>query len=151
MNLKNMLFRKGLYFLSIVAIGVSIVLLFVLPSLVQWYSENLATVTMVKEVIIFLYLTLIPLIFILMAVNRLSYGLLNDNCFTNKNLKHLNIITTCALIDFIIYFIGTIFIFKTAVCFVLTLATLLVATLSWVIKELITNGIEIKEEIDLTI
>lgn len=51
----------------------------------------------------------------------------------------------------ILALIGTIFIFKNLVCFVLTFATLMVFIISYVIKELIKNGIEIKDENDLTI
>ena len=52
---------------------------------------------------------------------------------------------------FIIYLSGTLFIFRNLVCFVLSFATLMVFVLSFTIRELIKNGIEIKEEIDLTI
>jgi len=50
-----------------------------------------------------------------------------------------------------VYLVGTLFIYRNLLCFILTIATMMVFIISSVVMELIKNGIELKEEIDLTI
>lgn len=149
--MKNMVFRKVLYGISILALIGTIGGSILLPYLGNWYLNSRSLGNVSVATLIFIYTTIVPFLLILFSVIKLSKNLMKDNSFLRENLNALKIISICSFIDFIIYLIGTIFIFKNLVCFVLTFATLMVFIISYVIKELIKNGIEIKDENDLTI
>lgn len=149
--MKNMFFRKILYGISVLALLLTLLGIIILPSLGNWYSRYIGTNVVNIETLVFIYATIIPFLAILLSVIKLSKNLLNDKGFSRDNLKSLKIIILGSLIEFIIYLIGTVFIFRNLVCFVLTCATLMVFMMSYVIKELISNGIELKDENDLTI
>ena len=149
--MKNMFFRKILYGISVLALLLTLLGIIILPSLGNWYSRYIGTNVVNIETLVFIYATIIPFLAILLSVIKLSKNLLNDKGFSRDNLKSLKIISLGSLIEFIIYLIGTVFIFRNLVCFVLTCATLMVFMMSYVIKELISNGIELKDENDLTI
>ena len=149
--MKNMFFRKVLYGISILALLLTVIGVVILPYLANWYSGYTGGEGVATETFVFIYATIIPFLAILLSVIKLSKNLLNDKGFSRDNLKSLKIISIGALIDFIIYLIGTTFIFRNLVCFVLSCATLMVFIMSYVIKELISNGIELQDENDLTI
>ena len=149
--MENMFFRKFLYMISVLALLVTVVGSAILPNLANWYSGYIGDGIVSIETLIFIYATIIPFLAILISVIKLSKNLLKCKGFSRDNLKSLKIISIGALIDFIIYLIGTVFIFKNLVCFVLTFATLMVFVMSYVIKELISSGIELQDENDLTI
>ena len=149
--MKNMFFRKILYGISVLALLLTLIGTIILPSLGNWYSRYIGTNVVNIETLVFIYATIIPFLAILLSVIKLSKNLLNDKGFSRDNLKSLKIISIGSLIEFIIYLIGTVFIFRNLVCFVLTCATLMVFIMSYVIKELISNGIELQDENDLTI
>lgn len=149
--MKNMFFRKILYGISVLALLLTLLGIIILPSLGNWYSRYIGTNVVNIETLVFIYATIIPFLAILLSVIKLSKNLLNDKGFSRDNLKSLKIISIGSLIEFIIYLIGTVFIFRNLVCFVLTCATFMVFMMSYVIKELISNGIELQDENDLTI
>jgi len=107
MNLKNMLFRKLLYIISV--------------------------------------------LLILISVMKLSGKLLKGSPFCKESIKDLKIISICSFIAFIVYLIGSVFIYKNLICVIITFATMMVFIISSVVRELINNGIELQEENDLTI
>ncbi|MDU2673443.1 MAG: DUF2975 domain-containing protein [Clostridium sp.] len=143
--MKNMFFRKILYGISVLALLLTLLGIIILPSLGNWYSRYIGTNVVNIETLVFIYATIIPFLAILLSVIKLSKNLLNDKGFSRDNLKSLKIISIGSLIEFIIYLIGTVFIFRNLVCFVLTCATLMVFMMSYVIKELISNGIELQD------
>lgn len=149
--MKNIFFRKFLYGISVVALLLTLLGAIMLPSLANLYSRYIGANVVNIKTLGFIYTTTIPFLAILLSVIKLSKNLLNDKGFSRDNLKSLKVISIGALIDFIIYLIGTTFIFRNLVCFVLSCATLMVFIMSYVIKELISNGIELKDENDLTI
>lgn len=149
--MKNMVFRKVLYGISILALIGTIGGSILLPYLANYYLSSRSLDNVSIATLIFIYTTIVPFLLILCSVIKLSKNLMKDDSFLRENLNELKVITICSFVDFIIYLIGTTFIFKNLVCFVLTFATLMVFIISYVIKELIKNGIEIKEENDLTI
>lgn len=149
--MKNMFFRKVLYGISILALILTVAGVVVLPYLANWYSGYIGGEKVKVGNLLFIYATIVPFLAILLSVMKLSKNLLNGKSFSIDNLKSLKVISIGAFVDFIIYLVGTLFIFRNLVCFVLTFATLMVFVMSYVIKELINNGIELQDENDLTI
>lgn len=149
--MKNMGFRKMLYVISIISFIATILMSVALPYVANWYLNAVNGGKVSIGTLVFIYLTIIPFLVILFSVIKLCRNLAKDNSFSEENLHGLKVIGICAFIDFIIYLAGTVFIFRNLVCFVLSFATLMVFVLSFAIRELIKNGIEIKEEINLTI
>lgn len=149
--MRNMFFRKILYGISVLSLILTALGGVTLPSLANWYSKYTDVGIVKMEALMFIYATMVPFIVILFSVIKLSKNLLKCKSFSKDNLRSLNIISICSFIDFIIYLIGTIFIFRNLACFILTFATLMVFLMSYIIKELINNGIELQDENDLTI
>jgi len=150
-NLKKVLFKKLIYIISVLSVAITVVAGFTLPMLVNWYSKNVINSEIHFSTTMFLYLTFIPFLIILMSVMKLSKKLLQGKPFCEESINKLKIISICAFIDFVVYLVGTLFIYRNLLCFILTIATMMVFIISSVVMELIKNGIELKEEIDLTI
>lgn len=147
-------FKVFLYGLSIMCVGLVIIAAVLLPKLVDWYFLNFlaAGVRFNKlEVIIFLYISAIPFLFIGISVVKLSKRLLDGNVFYKSSMKELKIISICSLTDFLIFLVGTVFIYRNLVCLVVMMGALMVFIISSIVRELIGSGIELQEENDLTI
>lgn len=143
-------FGKILYGLSALSVVITVAAILTLPWLVRWYAENITGAPISYSVIIFIYLTLFPFLTILIAVLKLSRNLMKGNPFTRNSLEQLKAVSICSAIDFLLYCAGVYF-FRNLVCVVVLAGTIMVFLFSSVIKELISNGIELKEENDLTI
>jgi len=153
MNLKNMLFRKLLYIISVLSVVITIIAGAILPNIVNWYLSNISSIGLEigGSVKVFLYITYIPFLLILISVMKLSGKLLKGSPFCKESIKDLKIISICSFIAFIVYLIGSVFIYKNLICVIITFATMMVFIISSVVRELINNGIELQEENDLTI
>lgn len=147
-------FRGFLYGLSIMCVCLVIIAVALLPKLVDWYFLKFlaAGVGINKlEVIIFLYISAIPFLFIGISVVKLSKRLLDGKVFNKSSMKELKIISISSFADFVIFFIGTFFIYRNLVCLVVMMGALMVFIISSIVRELIGSGIELQEENDLTI
>lgn len=153
MNLKNMLFKKLLYIVSVLSVAITIVAGATLPNIVNWYLSNISNdgLDMGGGVKVFLYITYIPFLLILISVMRLSGKLLKGSPFCKESIRELKMISICSFIAFVTYLIGAIFIYRNLICIIITFATMMVFIISSVVRELINNGIELQEENDLTI
>jgi hypothetical protein len=91
MNLKNMLFKKLLYIVSVLSVAVTIVAGATLPNIVNWYLSNIsnAGLDMGGGVKVFLYITYIPFLLILISVMRLSGKLLKGSPFCKESIREL--------------------------------------------------------------
>lgn len=147
-------FRGFLYGLSIMCVGLVIIAAALLPKLVDWYFLNFLAVEAglnKLEVIIFLYIAAIPFLFIGISVVKLSKRLLDGKVFNKSSMKELKIIGVSSFTDFVIFFIGTFFIYRNLVCLVVMMGALMVFIISSIVRELIGSGIELQEDVDLTI
>ncbi|GEM_PF-353444 len=151
--MKNMLFRKILYIVSVLSVVITIIAGATLPNIVNWYLGNISTagLDIGGGIKIFLYITYIPFLLILISVMKLSGKLLKGSPFCKESIKSLKVISICSFIAFVTYLAGTIFLYKNLICIVITFATMMVFIISSVVRELINNGIELQEENDLTI
>lgn len=148
MNNKTM--RNIIYIVSLFSTAVTIIALIFLPNLLQWYGSNILNSTIDKKILLLLYITGIPFLIILISVVKLSKALMKKRAFSKESLKELKLISICSCIDFLI-FLGTIFVYKTVLCFVVMAAAFTVFMISFIVMELINNGIELQSEVDLTI
>ncbi len=151
--MKNYLFRKILYIIALISVSIVVVADVLLPKIVDWYFLNVMTNNFISkvEVIIFLYIAAAPFLLIGISVVKLSKRLLDGKVFNKSSMKELKIISYCSLIDFIIFCVGTVFIFRNLVCIVVMMGTLLVFIITSIVRELIESGIELQEDVDLTI
>ncbi|MBS6184270.1 MAG: DUF2975 domain-containing protein [Clostridium celatum] len=149
--MKNNIFRKILYIISVLSVCITGVGLIWIPSITKWYYLNFTTIEEPRFISTFLFITVIPFLLLLIEVMKLSKSLLNDTYLNINTLKRLKRISIYSLIEFIIYLIAITVIYHNLVFIVVTIATLMVFMITSVIRELIVKGIELKEEIDLTI
>ncbi len=149
--MKNNIFRKILYILSVLAVCITGIGGVCIPWITRWYYLNFATTEVPRFISTFLFITVIPFLLLLSEGMKLSKSLLNDTSLNINTLKRLKRISIYSLIEFVIYLIGIIFIYRNLVFIVVTIATLMVFIITSVVRELIVKGIELKEEIDLTI
>lgn len=148
--MKSTSFRKILYILSVFSVVMTTAAILTLPWLVRWYAKNIVFVTIPFSVTVFIYLTLFPFLTILIAVVKLSRNLMKNNPFSQNSLDQLRAISICSALDCLLYIIG-VFFYRNLLCIVVLAGTIMVFLISSVVRELITNGIRIKEENDLTI
>lgn len=137
--------------LSVLAVFITGIGGIYIPWITKWYYLNFTTIEVPRFISAFLFITVIPFLLLLIEVMKLSKSLLNDTYLNINTLKRLKRISIYSLTEFIIYLIGIIFIYRNLVFIVVTIATLMVFMITSVIRELIVKGIELKEEIDLTI
>ena len=149
--MENNIFRKILYIISVLSVCITGVGLIWIPSITKWYYLNFTTIEEPRFISTFLFITVIPFLLLLIEVMKLSKSLLNDTYLNINTLKRLKRISIYSLIEFIIYLIAITVIYHNLVFIVVTIATLMVFMITSVIRELIVKGIELKEEIDLTI
>lgn len=123
-----------------------------LPFLVDQYGKLWGietTNTLVLKV--FLYLTAIPFIVLLVKAKKLCHNILRADPFCQSSVEALNLISISAFIDFLLYAIGTIVVFKNLLAFTIMIAAFMVGLVSLILEQLVKNAIEIKQENDLTI
>lgn len=152
--MKNNLFRKILYIVSVICVALVGMAMILLHKIVDWYFINiLSDIGNLSKggVIMFLYISAVPFLFIGISVVKLSKRLLNGKVFYKSSMKELKIINICALVDFFIFLVGTFFIYKNLLCLAVMMGALMVFIISSVVRELIGNGIELQQDVDLTI
>jgi uncharacterized membrane protein (GlpM family) len=137
--------------MSILAVCITVAGGIFIPWITKWYYLNFTTVEVPRFMSTFLFITVIPFLLLLIDVMKLSKNLLNDTYLNIDTLKRLKRISIYSLMEFFIYLIAIIFMYHDLVFIVVTIATLMVFMITSVIRELISKGIELKEEIDLTI
>ena len=137
--------------MSILAVCITVAGGIFIPWITKWYYLNFTTVEVPRFMSTFLFITVIPFLLLLIDVMKLSKNLLNDTYLNIDTLKRLKRISIYSLMEFFIYLIAIIFMYHDFVFIVVTIATLMVFMITSVIRELISKGIELKEEIDLTI
>ena len=137
--------------MSILAVCITVAGGIFITWITKWYYLNFTTVEVPRFMSTFLFITVIPFLLLLIDVMKLSKNLLNDTYLNIDTLKRLKRISIYSLMEFFIYLIAIIFMYHDLVFIVVTIATLMVFMITSVIRELISKGIELKEEIDLTI
>lgn len=157
------LFPKFLFGLTICAIIVGLLLGIFLPWILDaCYGLRSETIfegyriahqhVKISGLLILLYITYVPFMIIWAAVFKLCRNLANNVPFCDNSILNLKVIGISAFFDSLVFFAG-IFLFNDGfiVFIVLTVAALMISVISAIIRELVIRGIELREEVDLTV
>lgn len=143
---------KFLNFIVTLAIGIMAFVFVTLPFLVNQYSNFWGIETSNSFLLkVFLYLTAAPFIVLLLKVKKLCNNIVKTEAFSQSSVTALNLISASAFVDFLLYAIGTIVIFKNLLALILMIAAFMVGLVSLILAQLVKMAIEIKQENDLTI
>lgn len=134
--------------LTVIMMLVVIILPFLVEQYVKFWGVEVSNIFVLK---IFLYLTAIPFIVLLLKAKKLCNNILRSDPFCQSSVVALNVISISAFIDFLLYAIGTIVIFKNLLALTLMIAAFMVGLVSLILVQLVKVAIEIKQENDLTI
>ncbi len=147
---KSKWFPNLLFALTITAIVCGLGAGVSLPWILRAYLDFIHVSVNMKWMLLLLYTTYFPFMVIWAAVFRLCRNLANDRPFCENSILNLKLISACSFFDFIIFIAGT-FIYMRMAFFILAGAALMIAVISAIIRELVIRGIELREEVDLTI
>ena len=143
-------FPKLLFGLTVTAIICGIGAGIGLPWILRAYLYFINVAVDLKWMLMLLYITYFPFMVIWVSVFRLCRNLANDRPFCENSILNLKIISICAFFDFLVFICGT-FIYMRIAFFILAGAALMIAVISAIIRELVIRGIELREEVDLTV
>jgi hypothetical protein len=126
--------------------------LFTLPYLVHQYIQLTGSQPANPiRLTVFLYLTAIPFLILLVMAKKLCNNALNNNPFCQSSISAFYVISICAFVDFVLYFIGTLVFLRNLLSLTLMVAAFMVGLISLNLSQLVKVAMEIKEENDLTI
>lgn len=149
MKNKN-LFPKFLFALTVTAIVCGLGAGIGLPWILRAYFDFIQVSVNINRMLLLLYTTYVPFMVIWAAVFKLCRNLANDRPFCENSILNLKVISICSFFDFVVLIAGTL-IYKRMAFFILAGAALMIAVISAIIRELVIRGIELREEVDLTI
>ncbi|NLX93525.1 MAG: DUF2975 domain-containing protein [Clostridiales bacterium] len=149
MKNKN-LFPKILFTLTVTAIVGGLSAGILLPWLLRAYLDFIQVSVNLNWMLVLLYTTYVPFMAIWASVFMLCRNLANDRPFCENSILNLKVISICAFFDFLVFMYGT-FVYMRMAFFILAGAALMIAVISAIIRELVIRGIELREEVDLTI
>lgn len=98
-----------------------------------------------------LYVTSIPAWVILWMTRRLAKNIIERDPFSKSSTKSLKVISICALLIFLGYFLTCVLVQATFGFIVVTVGSFMVALIAAILYRLVDLAIEIKEENELTI
>ena len=150
--MRNNPFAKFMKFLILIFVVIMAFTVVTLPFLVDQYERFWGLESSDSLLLkVFLYLTAIPFIVLLLKAKQLCNNILQADPFCQSSVTALNFISISAFIDFLLYAIGTIVIFKNLLALTLMVAAFMVGLVSLLLAQLVKIAIQIKQENDLTI
>ncbi|WP_072985974.1 hypothetical protein [Clostridium cavendishii] len=142
-------FKYFLCILSIISMVASGIVTLLLPVLSGMYSKIFNTqITM--DIIIFIWITIVPLYAILISFYRISILLLTMKGFENSTIKQIQIVKIASAIEFILYIYACIR-YKNILPFIILCGTIIIYLLSALIKEILVDGQKYYEDSNLAI
>ncbi len=147
---KRSWFPNILFALTVTAIICGIGAGIGLPWLLRAYLDFIHVSVNIKWMLLLLYITYIPFMLIWASVFRLCLNLANDRPFCENSIMNLKAISICAFFDFVVFIAGTLIYMRIAF-FILAGAALMISVISAIIRELVIRGIELSEEVELTV
>jgi hypothetical protein len=150
--LKNIFWVKLANVIIYVFIVLTIFAFVLLPFLVNKYIEfSEIQMQNASFLILFLYLTALPFAILLFSVKVLCRNMLCKEPFCKSSITALNVISICAFIDFLLYFVSTIVVLRNLLSLTLMITAFMVGLASFVLSQLVRYAMAIKQENDLTI
>lgn len=145
-------FPKLLFVLVVTAIAIGLLLGIFLPWIIKILLNGRLEPDYYPGLVALLYVTYVPFMVIWAAVFKLCRNLANDIPFCKNSILNLKIIGVCAFFDCLVFIAG-VFLFPDGhiVFSILAIAALMIGMISAIIRELVIRGIELREEVDLTV
>ena len=131
-----------------ICIAVWIACLFLVPQIARWYDMYSNKESIFIQLVILLYLAMIPAAIILVKINTLLSNIQIEKVFEHDNVKCLKIISYCC---FVIAVLAAIMIYWRILAFVVVVAFGFVGLLLRVLKNVFEQAVVLREENDLTV
>ena len=136
-------------FLTGVLFGILIVGVFFLPSVLRFFTELFQKPSeFYTPTLIILYTAMIPAFAAVFALRFLLKNVRQERIFTEQSVQYLRILSYCCMAECAIFFaLG----FYYAMVFLLSFAALFMGIILCVVKNVIEEATEIKQENDYTV
>lgn len=136
-------------FLTGVLLGILVVGVFFLPSILRFFTEVFEKpAEYYAPTLIILYAALLPAFAADGALHFLLKNVREGRIFTEQSVKYLRILSLCCILECLIFFaLG----FYYVMVFLLSFAALFMGVVLHVVKNVIEEAAEIKEENDFTV
>lgn len=146
---KRITMKKILSFLSLAGIVGTFILASFLTQLVKMY-EGYRGVNISFDILVFLWVSMIPLVILLYELYRISKFLDNNSGFEIRTIKSIQVVKVCAAIEFVWYIFGLIKYRKLEV-FIVLMGTAIVYVFAALVKEVLVEGRRYYEDSKLSI
>lgn len=131
-----------------ICILVWIACLFLVPQIARWYDMYSNKDSIFTQLVVMLYLAMIPAAIILVKINTLLSNIRIERVFEHDNVKCLRTISYCC---FVIAALAAIMIYWRILAFVVVVAFGFVGLLLRVLKNVFEQAVVLREENDLTV
>ena len=131
-----------------VCMAVWIACVFLVPQIARWYDMYSNKNPIFTQLVILMYLAMIPAAVILVKLNTLLSNIRTEKVFEHDNVKCLRVISYCC---FVIAVIALIMIYWRLLAFVVVVAFGCVGLLLRVLKNVFEQAVVLREENDLTV
>ena len=135
---KRITMKKILSFLSLAGIVGTFILASFLIQLVKMY-EGYRGVNISFDILVFLWVSMIPLVILLYELYRISKFLDNNSGFEIRTIKSIQVVKVCAAIEFVWYI------------FMVLMGTAIVYVFAALVKEVLVEGRRYYEDSKLLI
>ena len=149
--LKMQHYKKSLMITLVIdriCIAVWIACLFLVPQLARWYDMYSNKESIFTQLVVLMYLAMIPAAIILIRLNTLLSNIRSGQIFEHDNVNCLRVISYSC---FIIAVIAAVMIYWRILAFVVVVAFGFVGLLLRVLKNVFEQAVLLREENDLTV
>jgi len=138
--IKNRLLKIILVVISILSIVTVVTAIILMPYLVDCY-EDMVNQVLGYSVVIFMWITSIPLLILLFNFLNLSLSLYRGTIFMEKAMKKISNVQICLLIEIVLYIYAT-FRFHTILAIVILFGAILIEVFATLVREILHDGKE---------
>ncbi|MDP4153810.1 MAG: hypothetical protein Q8865_10320 [Bacillota bacterium] len=139
-NIKRRFLKLALVAISALSIVAVILAIILMPYLVDCYQDTVNQV-LGYHVIIFMWITSVPLLVMLFNFLTLSISLVKERIFMEKAIKKMSVFQICTLIEIALYAYAT-FRFQTIIAVIILYGAILIEILATLVRELLRDGKE---------
>lgn len=138
--IKRRFFKMTLVVITVLGILAVLAAIIFLPNIVDYY-QSLNNRVLSYSVVIFLWMTAVPLLLILVLFLKLSLSLLNAKIFMKKSIREITAVQWCLLAEILFYIYASVY-FRSILAIVVFFGTVLCEVFASVLRELLIDGKE---------
>lgn len=151
------LFQIGVLFITLCIL---LLCIFWLPSTAAFFAEDAPEYAYLRyPLLIGIYLTVLPFLFAIVEVLKLSRRVAVNDAFSDQSVKHLKHIKISAVLITLMYLAGFLVLSQLVdlspgiglLGILIMLASLMIGLIAGILEELLRKALAIKEENDLTV